>query len=399
MKKLNKKGFTLIELMAVVIVLIIVIFLAINKVNRTTKDARNNAIKANAISYVKRVDSYIDESTGIYQFQNALLTVSDLKSKGVTVSGTNPDSGYVLTNNFDITDGCLIYGQNHVTITNGNVDDPKKGACPSTIASFDFEYTGSETVFNIPASGKYVFEVWGAQGGYAIDRPGGYGAYATGTINLNSDDVLYINVGGKGLTSPNNSNVLYNGGYNGGGKSHSDGATAWGSGGGASSISLMSGELKDVSLQNVLIVAGGGGGGGTYSGSFNKGGNAGGIAGNNGEGSQPGYGGTQTSGGAGNGNNAVSGSFGLGGGAGGYSSGGGGGFYGGGTGYGSGSGGGGGSSYIGNSSLTNKVMYCYSCAESSDENTKTISRTCVNESPQSRCSKSGDGFIRISLIN
>ena len=51
MKK-NEKGFTLIELMGVVIILIIIIFLAITKVNESTKKAKLNAIRANSISYI-----------------------------------------------------------------------------------------------------------------------------------------------------------------------------------------------------------------------------------------------------------------------------------------------------------------------------------------------------------
>ena len=60
---------------------------------------------------------------------------------------------------------------------------------------------------------------------------------------------------------------------------------------------------------------------------------------------------------------------------------------------------GGGSGYIGNLLLTNKSMYCYNCAESTEESTKTISTTCVNSTPTENCAKSGNGYARISLIN
>lgn len=71
---------------------------------------------------------------------------------------------------------------------------------------------------------------------------------------------------------------------------------------------------------------------------------------------------------------------------------GGGGFYGGDSGdHGGGSGG---SGYIGNSTLTNKSMYCYNC----EETTKTISARCANEMPTENCSKIGNGFARITLI-
>ena len=61
--------------------------------------------------------------------------------------------------------------------------------------------------------------------------------------------------------------------------------------------------------------------------------------------------------------------------------------------------GGGGSGYIGNSLLTNKVMYCYNCEESNEESTKTISTPCNEEIPTSYCAKKGNGYARITLVS
>ena len=61
--------------------------------------------------------------------------------------------------------------------------------------------------------------------------------------------------------------------------------------------------------------------------------------------------------------------------------------------------GGGGSGYIGNSLLKNKVMYCYNCEESSEEDTKTISTTCSEEIPTTNCAKKGNGYARITLVS
>lgn len=91
------------------------------------------------------------------------------------------------------------------------------------------------------------------------------------------------------------------------------------------------------------------------------------------------------------------------GGQGGYSVGGDGGGQGGNGFYGGGAsdfsyGGGGGSGYIGNTSLSNKAMYCYNCTESSEENTKTISTICEEETPTDKCAKKGNGYARITYI-
>ena len=282
---------------------------------------------------------------------------------------------------------------------------------------FNFDYTGSEQTFTAPVSGTYKLETWGSQGGSGVNkntqtggndyyiRNGGYGGYSTGYINLTRKEKVYLNIGGGGTTlidvNKDWSNFV-SGGYNGGGSGiyHANG-------GGATNISSTSGILS--SLENskveVLIVAGGGGGASAHvaGGGYCLGGSGGGFKANNGiigsdsYGGHAGIGGTQQSGYKfGQGENGISDSPTDG------KSGGGGGWYGGGMGSGETSWtvcAGGGSGYIGNSLLTNKVMYCYNCEESNEESTKTISTTCNEEIPTSYCAKKGNGYARITLVN
>lgn len=255
---------------------------------------------------------------------------------------------------------------------------------------FEYDYTGSVQTFTAPVSGTYQLEVWGAQGGSS----GGVGGYSIGTVYLTENQVLYINVGGAGNGTK--------GGYNGGGTALTGGY----GGGGATHIATKSGLLSTLSsnIDNVLIVAGGGGG----NGASGAGGSAGGISGSKGVdgecSNKAGSGGTQTAGGACvDTSYSNKGSFGAGGaGKGGNNGGAGGaGLYGGASGTGGGcyGGGGGGSSYIGNTLLTNKSMYCYNCTTSSDETTKTISTTCTNTVATENCAKKGNGFARITLLS
>ena len=286
-----------------------------------------------------------------------------------------------------------------------------------------YAYSGHQDTFVAPKAGTYKLEVWGAQGGsYNTTYIGGYGAYSTGQVSLKKGDVLYINVGGQGKDLSQIANENNIGGYNGGGKSYTITTNCGnyaGPGGGATSISTKPGILSNLSqsINKVLIVAGGGGGssyrycsGTDYA--YSSGGAGGGITGCS-TGNTDNYwpytsstGGTQTAGGASGTSNGetggVNGSFGLGGQTtrtGGYTSGagGGGGFYGGGNGMFVGAGGG--SSYIGNSLLFSKEMKCFGCTESTDENTKTTSVDCAEETASSTCAKKGDGYAKISLVN
>ena len=281
------------------------------------------------------------------------------------------DKWQFVINDYQENDTCKIYFSSKTTI--------------------ELAYTGAEEKIAIPKTGFYKLETWGAQGGSG-GSDGGYGSYSTGLIHFNKDDTYYINVGGTTTSIA--------GGYNGGGNSLGSGG-----GGGATHIASASGLLESLENNNdaILIVAGGGGG----TGKSGAGGNAGGINGKKGsDGSctgRGGNGGTQTAGGGVyNSGYAKKGSFGHGGDC--ISSttagGGGSGYYGGGGGTGGDcyGGGGGGSSYIGNSLLTDKAMYCYNCTTSNDTNTKTISTTCNEETPTENCAKKGNGYAKITLI-
>ena len=287
--------------------------------------------------------------------------------------------------------------------------------------SVDFDYTGTEQVFTVPQTGTYKIETWGAQGGtfkiFETILSGGYGGYSSGNVSLEKGNKLFITVGGQGLAGNSyqtSTQYIGYGGYNGGGngglgllESESKYFPSGTGGGGATSIQnilINNGLLKDYkdNIINVILVSGGGGGNGAHS----SVGHGGGVSGTSSSSRNQEYfvdGATQTTGYKfGIGQDAINQKI--------YNSvgaegrgGGGGGFYGGLTYTGdehdyddaSGSGG---SGYIGNSLLTNKVMYCYSCEESNEESTKTVSTTCAEETPTSNCAKKGNGYARITYI-
>ena len=281
----------------------------------------------------------------------------------------------------------------------------------------NFSYTGNEQTLTIPYNGYYKLETWGAQGGEDTATEGlstdigGYGGYSVGTMYFNKDDIIYLNIGGRGINQDSN-NVYTStkpGGYNGGGSNNiggSYGLYVGVTGGGATHIATSSGLLStfEEKQEDLLIVAGGGGGASSaivnsnYSFKANAGGPGGGYIGRSGytvktNGSgvtvNNATGGTQTEGG----NGSSSGSFGQGANST-YT--GGGGYYGGG---GSTNGaGGGGSGYIGNSNLKDKQMVCYNCDTSDEESTKTISNTCASGTATADCSKTGNGYAKVTLV-
>jgi hypothetical protein len=325
-----------------------------------------------------------------------------------------------LNNNttYQINTNSLIVGDNKVIVTalengkkNGEyIFNIKREEAPRNY----FDLTNKEETFVVPYTGNYKLEVWGASGNIVEGKSylkTGYGGYSVGEVYLEKGTVLYINVGGKG-TSVIAAKMA--GGYNGGGNAYdySDGRGA-GSGGGATHIALSSGLLKDLAnkKEDVLIVAGGGGGLGnhnnvyTYSLIAGSGGGASGVTGySQGTSSSShyyGYGGTQTAAGSSTNPGGSRGGFGFGGNCNNTNncSGGGGGWYGGGYNTNWSGAGGGGSGYIGNTSLTNKEMYCYNCTASTDISIKTTSVTNVSDKPISSYAKKGDGYALITYLD
>ena len=267
---------------------------------------------------------------------------------------------------------------------------------------WNYDYTGGEQTFTVPTTGTYKLETWGAQG-YSVNSTyfGGYGGYSVGFVQLKNNTNLYIYVGQNG---PGGYGSFTS--YPNGGASYGESPVQGGSGGGSTHILLTESDLSALknNLDEILIVSGGGGASTYYTGWNGTGGHAGGYMGGTGTRLTidagkytAGTGGSQNSGGSTGSCGGENGSFGKGGSTSTWGGSGGGGFYGGGGNC--GATGGGGSGYIGNSLLTEKAMYCYNCQESKDISTKTISTTCTSATPKENCSKQGNGYARITLVN
>lgn len=411
---MKNKGFTLVELLAVIVIISIISIIVIPIVTTKIEESRKNTYYDSAHGIKRALENYYIS----YDLSNTGFTGYDCifpnQCDEISFKGKIPDTGRISLDKDGNVEGYISFGEYSYHITNDEVLVFDGNLLPGT--EYVFDYTGEEKVLNVLSDGLYKLEVWGAQGGSITDYYGGYGGYSTGIVYLNEKDKLYINVGGKG-SSTTNGTVL--GGYNGGGDIVviSSCGNNYGSGGGATHIATSSGLLSTFeNKQDDLLIVAGGGGGADYrycSSSDITRGN--GSSGGGFQGSTADYyatwtkieatGGTQTSGGTGGTTNSESGttngSFGKGGS---YSrtknsvgqAGGGGGYYGGGLGM--FSPGGGGSGYIGNSLLSDKAMYCYNCTTSSDESTKTYSTQNYSTNAVSGYAKLDNGYAKITYL-
>ncbi len=306
---------------------------------------------------------------------STIVTIADYYTISYKDVGNTDQTGVSKEYSENYTNGTTYYGCIKLTDKAGNIAYLSSVGIKYSYININNMYsTSGEQIFTVPVTGTYKLEVWGAQGG---GTNGGYGAYSVGSIKLNKDQKLYINVGGNTSTGIGGTGDWYSESLGGGGGGYYGGGSGGGNGGN------------------------GGGGGSTYfnyssAGYKGMGGAGGGISGVSGYrntvGTETSTPGTQSSGyafGKGNDNSSNTDSITT-------MPGGGSGYYGGGvklT-----SGGAGGSGYIGNTLLTNKTMYCYNCTASSDTNTKTVSTTCANVIATENCSKQGSGYVKITYL-
>lgn len=291
----------------------------------------------------------------------------------------------------------LFLGFNVLSIPSANavLTNPTP-VCVSGNCTINFDTTNDYYLWSAPTTGTYTFQVWGAQGGSALNtngtvaQTGPLGGYSAGNYSLTSGQAVYVYVGGQGSGS-NSVLTAVSGGFNGGGVGYNGSASGRAAGGGGASDIRIGGNA----FSNRVIVAGGGGGGKLFTGYGNQsdgyGGGTSGASGNTSNFSNGwagnGGGGTQSAGGAGGQNGGTGGAGTLGIGGNGISSlheygssGGGGGFYGGG-GAGVGMSPGGGSGYVGG--VTSSIITAGNASMPNPAGGNMIGR-------------SGNGYVRIT---
>ena len=119
MKRKNK-GFTLVELLAVIVILALIALIATPIILNVINDAKKQAAKDSAYGYMDAVEKYIvsseleDES-----IKDGTYTVEDLNSMGVSVKGSTPDNGTIKIENKEVKSYDI--GIDGYVVSNGEV--------------------------------------------------------------------------------------------------------------------------------------------------------------------------------------------------------------------------------------------------------------------------------------
>ena len=155
MKKLNKNGFTLVELLAVIVVLAVIMLLAVNAVIPQMNKARKNAFATEAQTFIDAAATYyqtvlltgiptgdsstLNDGTGT---TGACINVKDLIGDYVDKGDKDATSGEYLYNGvvkISITNDVASY---EISLANGNyytTADGKDGSAAALIAAGELD--------------------------------------------------------------------------------------------------------------------------------------------------------------------------------------------------------------------------------------------------------------------
>ena len=127
----EKKGFTLVELLAVIVILAILILLALPNVIKIMNTAKKNAAIDAVNGYIRTVKTQMvaNEINEDKKIIDGSYSVADLEEKGVSMTGDAPTDGTLTIASESVTYGCIDISGYAVTVTDGLAVSAVKGTC------------------------------------------------------------------------------------------------------------------------------------------------------------------------------------------------------------------------------------------------------------------------------
>ena len=120
MKRKNK-GFTLVELLAVIVILALIALIATPIILNVINDAKKQAAKDSAYGYMDAVEKYIVSSElEDKSIKDGTYSVEELNSMGVSVKGSTPDNGTIKIENKEVKSYDI--GIDGYVVSNGEVE-------------------------------------------------------------------------------------------------------------------------------------------------------------------------------------------------------------------------------------------------------------------------------------
>ncbi len=132
-----KKGFTLVELLAVIVILAIIALITVPLIINIVESSRKGAARSSAYGYMEGVNIFYSKELlkGSNFTLNGTLNVDEngyLEDNKIEVEGTMAKGGHLTYNNGKVSEGCLTINEYKVSIENDEVTNIEKGSCDGT---------------------------------------------------------------------------------------------------------------------------------------------------------------------------------------------------------------------------------------------------------------------------
>ena len=136
--KRNKKGFTLVELLAIITILAIISVITTPVVLKVIENAKKGAAINSALGYkdaihkyytTKQIKNHEFSINGEFDITNEGELSNESEEHQIVVKGTTPSGGYAIIDSGKLTDGCVQINEYAVRFENGSVSNTIKGNC------------------------------------------------------------------------------------------------------------------------------------------------------------------------------------------------------------------------------------------------------------------------------
>ena len=150
---MNRKGFTLAEMLAVIVFIAIVAIITAPIVLDLIEESKQNAAIDNAYGYVDAIQKYYETKSydegnvivldGQYDVVNGILNGFEADNLDVPVTGSVPINGKLIYEEDKLVSGCLTFNDYRVGYASDKFDIYGKGSCR---INGDFEHDSWETI-------------------------------------------------------------------------------------------------------------------------------------------------------------------------------------------------------------------------------------------------------------
>ena len=154
--KFKKNAFTLIELLAVIVILAIIAVIVVPKITAQVEESKKNVAKTSALNYKKGVSEYIYyqdmegndlDLDGTYNINENGYLYSGNNVIEASFNGQKPKNGYLIYDKNELSSGCLTINKYKVTFTNGEVSNIEKGECAPSVPTMAEMCPGCKFIF------------------------------------------------------------------------------------------------------------------------------------------------------------------------------------------------------------------------------------------------------------